>query len=131
MKKLDISPHVIVIDGDNAVKNAIEEVYPSVPTILCVWHVDNCVLSNCKKDIGEDDWLTFFSTWRDLRQSATIDEYNEKWQRFQSTYSSGPPAGRVRYLEQEWLRPGQRERLVTAWTSRYRHFGTLVTSRHV
>jgi hypothetical protein len=35
----------------------------------------------------------------------------------------------VTYLQNEWLKPGQRERLVEAWTSQYLHFGIQVTSR--
>ena len=33
------------------------------------------------------------------------------------------------YLQNEWLKPGQRERLVEAWTNQYLHFGVRVTSR--
>ena len=33
------------------------------------------------------------------------------------------------YLQKEWLKPGQRKRLVEAWASQYLHFGIRVTSR--
>ena len=33
------------------------------------------------------------------------------------------------YLQNEWLKEGQRERLIEAWTSQYLHFGIRVTSR--
>jgi hypothetical protein len=32
------------------------------------------------------------------------------------------------YLRNEWLKPGQRECLVEAWTSQYLYFGIRVTS---
>jgi hypothetical protein len=35
----------------------------------------------------------------------------------------------VTYLRNEWLKPGQSEHLVEAWTSQYLHFGIRVTSR--
>jgi hypothetical protein len=35
----------------------------------------------------------------------------------------------VTYLQNEWLKEGQRERLVKAWTSQFLHFGLRVTSR--
>jgi hypothetical protein len=35
----------------------------------------------------------------------------------------------VSYLQNEWLKEGQRERLVEAWTNQYLHFGIRVTSR--
>ena len=33
------------------------------------------------------------------------------------------------YLQNKWLKPGQRERLVEAWTNQYLYFGTRVISR--
>jgi hypothetical protein len=35
-KELGISPGVVVIDGDQAQKNASEAVFPYTPTLLCV-----------------------------------------------------------------------------------------------
>jgi hypothetical protein len=35
----------------------------------------------------------------------------------------------VTYLQREWLKEGQRERLVEAWTGQHLHFGIRVTSR--
>ena len=46
------------MDGDDALKNASEEVFIGVPTMLCTWHVNKCVLANCKNILG-DDWPAF------------------------------------------------------------------------
>ena len=43
---------------------------------------------------------------------------------------STPEAQRcITYLQNEWLKPGQKERLVAAWTDQYLHFSVRVTSR--
>ncbi|RKF66875.1 PKS-NRPS hybrid synthetase, partial [Golovinomyces cichoracearum] len=54
---LGINPAIIVIDGDQAQKNASEEVFPDTPTLLCVWHVNQCVLAKCKSKVGDEHWL--------------------------------------------------------------------------
>ena len=77
-QKLKIYPKVVIIDGDNAIKNAVEDTWPSVPTMLCTWHVNKCVLSNCKATVGNDDWPAFDLAWRNVIQSRTIDEFDDR-----------------------------------------------------
>jgi hypothetical protein len=47
-KALRIRPGVVVMDGDNAIRIASETVFEDIPTMLCTWHVNQCVLANCK-----------------------------------------------------------------------------------
>ena len=54
-KELGISLGVVVIDGDQAQKNTLEAVFPYAPTLLCVWHVNQCVLANCKSVVRDKD----------------------------------------------------------------------------
>ena len=60
---LGINPAIIVMDGDQAQKNALEEVFPDAPTLLCIWHVNQCVLAKCKRIVGEEDWKIFEAVW--------------------------------------------------------------------
>lgn len=128
-KELGISPGVVVVDGDQAQKNALEEVFPSTPTLLCVWHVNQCVLANCKSIVGDKDWEAFEAAWRILIQAPTIEQFDQHWLKFQTQYSVPKTQQCIAYLQKEWLKPGQRERLVAAWASQYMHFGIRVTSR--
>ena len=118
------------MDGDNTVKNASEYVFTGVPTMLCVWHVNQCVLANCKNILG-DNWLEFNSMWRGVIQAQTIDQFEELWLQISIKYSTGTSQKCIDYLRKEWIKDGQKERLVTAWTSYYQHFGTQTTSRLV
>jgi hypothetical protein len=58
-QELGINPAVVVMDGDQAQKNAPEEVFPYAATLLCVWHVNQCVLAKCKSIVRDDDWGAF------------------------------------------------------------------------
>jgi MULE transposase domain len=128
-KDLGINPPFIVMDGDDAQKNASEEVFLYTPTLLCIWHVNQCVLAKCKRIVGEEDWEAFEAAWRTVIQARTIEQFDKLWLEFKTQYSNLETQQCVTYLQNEWLKEGQRERLVDAWTSQYLHFGVRVTSR--
>ena len=65
------------MDGDQAQKNASEAVFPHAPTLLCVWHVNQCVLANCKSVVGDKDWEAFEATWRTVIQAPTIEQFDQ------------------------------------------------------
>ena len=58
-QELGISPNVVIMDGDQAQKNVVEEVFPNTPTLLCIWHVNQCVLAKCKSVVGEENQKAF------------------------------------------------------------------------
>jgi hypothetical protein len=76
------------MDGDQAQKNASEEVFPYVPTLLCIWHVNQCVLANCKSIVGNDDWEAFQATWHAIIQAHTIEQFDNLWLAFKAQYSN-------------------------------------------
>jgi hypothetical protein len=81
-QELGINPGIIVMDGDQAQKNASKEVFLYAPTLLCIWHVNQCVLANCKSIVGHDDWEAFEAAWRIVIQARTIQQFDEYWLEF-------------------------------------------------
>ncbi|KAI0994999.1 hypothetical protein K3495_g13182 [Podosphaera aphanis] len=128
-QELGIDPSVMVMDGDQAQKNAAEVIFPNTPSILCIWHVNKCVLSNCKSIVGPEDWPGSEAAWRGVIQADTIEQFNDRRIDFEAKYSRPSTQQCVVYLKKEWLKPGQQERLVSAWTNQHMHFGIRVTSR--
>jgi hypothetical protein len=116
------------MDGDKTQKIALEEVFPYAPTLLCIWHVNQCVFANYKSIVGHGDWPVFEAAWRAVIQARTIEQFDKYWLDFQAQYSTPKTRQCITYLQNEWLNPGQKERLVEAWTSQYLHFGIRVTS---
>ena len=41
-------PEVLVTDRDLGLIRAIRNVFPDVPHLLCIWHVNKNVLAHCK-----------------------------------------------------------------------------------
>ena len=73
-RELGICPSTLVMYGDDAQKNASEEVFPNTPTLLCVGHVNQCVKNNCKGKVGEEDWKEFDALWRGIIHAPTIEQ---------------------------------------------------------
>jgi hypothetical protein len=83
-QELGINPGVIVMDGGQAQKNASEKVFPSTPTLLCIWHVNQCVLAKYKSIVGDEDWPVFEAAWRTVIQARKIEQFDTHWLEFQT-----------------------------------------------
>ena len=130
-KKYGIYPSIMVMDGTDGLKAAAENIFPLTPTLLCTWHVNKAVFAKCRGNFPTlETWNLFYKTWLNLIQSKSEDEYKEKLAQFQTKYNSGVTKSCINYIEGEWLRDGQKQRLVMAWTDRYRHFNITVTTRY-
>ena len=79
--------------------------------------------------VGDKDWEAFEVAWRTVIQAPTIEQFDQHWLDFQAKYSAPTTQQCVTYLQREWLKEGQRERLVEAWTNQHLHFGIRLTSR--
>jgi hypothetical protein len=124
-----IKPGVVVTDADGATKNAVEKVFRGVPIILCLWHVNQRVKKHYMDIVGydKDGWKEFKAAWRNVLYSPTVAKFNERWGDFCIKYQTGRTRGVVKYIQKEWI--SKKERIITAWTSKHQHYGTLVTSR--
>ncbi len=121
-------PDVIVCDRELALMNAIESDLPSVNIILCMWHINKNILSNCKQYFiseNDDAWDSFMNEWSKVCSASSEVEYAEKWKNFSDIYSTQSLA--IDYIEENWL--PYRRHFVAFWTNQIRHFNQLVSSR--
>jgi hypothetical protein len=91
--------------------------------------VNQCVLAKCKPIVGDTDWSDFQALWQSILKAPTIEEYEKRWLEFKTQYSNPKTHQCIVYLQNQWLKEGQKERLVTVWTDQYTHFGIRTTSR--
>ena len=71
-------PKVFITDRDKAVANEIARVFPNAAHHLCSWHIENNVISECKKFFAEGEseaWTEFMRKWRAVIFSPTVDDY--------------------------------------------------------
>nr|GEZ36699.1 hypothetical protein [Tanacetum cinerariifolium] len=79
--------------------NAINNVFPSARNLLCVWHIEKNVVSNCKR---------FFE------HSEEFNDFIEK-------------KDAIAYVKKNWF--PWKEKFVSAWTEKHLHFGNRSSSR--
>ncbi|CAB4394027.1 unnamed protein product [Rhizophagus irregularis] len=125
-------PGVIVTDRELAFMKALEIILSDSANLLCLWHISKNILKNCKSQFSEekenkenDEWQLFLAKWNDVVQSISEDEFNEKWQIFCSAYANKPRI--IKYLEDTWIL--WKKKFVKAWTNKFFHLKTTVTSR--
>ena len=128
---IGLIPGSISTDCDSALRNAILTVFPESVTLLCLWHANKNIQQHCKgKFTSVEAYNEFFQAWLGIVQSLDIPEYWERLRQFKSKYSDTlERQGCATYVHTTWLKAGRREALVHAWTNKYPHFGTTVTSR--
>ncbi|XP_058217423.1 uncharacterized protein LOC131328499 [Rhododendron vialii] len=118
-------PLVFVSDRDLALMNAIETCFPTARHILCIWHINQCVMKNCSRVLGSE-WKRFVKSWHSLINSSTPSSFEHKWQAMCDDFRQFPYV--ITYLWQTWLR-SYKERFVSAWTDTCMHLGSNSSQR--
>jgi hypothetical protein len=96
-------PQVLIMDRDMAQLKAARVVFPKIPRMLCIWHIEKNVLvhsSQYIKDAKERE--EFMKDWVNLINSPTIPVYNTRWEEFKAKYQPQYPL-LLLYLEDTWL----------------------------
>ena len=137
-------PEVFVSDRDLALLAAIRSQFPQIPHLLCLWHINKCVVAKCKPLFEDQEhWDAFYQDWQKVGQQDTPSEFAVTWTQFrakwlpcergESTFypeadaeNPAPSTDGVDYLETTWII--YKRRWAKAWTNQVRHFGNKTTS---
>jgi hypothetical protein len=53
----------VMTDAEMALRNAIEQEFPRWKHILCLWHIQQNIVKNCKKGIPNDTFIEVLRAW--------------------------------------------------------------------
>lgn len=137
-------PAVVLTDRCIACINAVERIFPSSASLLCLWHANKAVLRQCfsafttlrptavsstatPRDSSMEKWKEFYEFWHSIMRSPTDDAFMKRVEEFQRRYVANH-LEEVGYVMTYWLDPWK-ERLVKAWVDQHTHFGNVATSR--
>ncbi|XP_057426429.1 PKS-NRPS hybrid synthetase cheA-like [Lotus japonicus] len=120
-------PKVIVTDRDLALLSAAKQSLPNTTHLLCLWHINKCVLAKCKLYVGTDDFAELvMMKWAEVVDAATVEEFEVKWMQLfnmcKAKYSNF-----TSYCSTTWL--VHKEKFAKAWTNHVMHFGTTTSNR--
>jgi hypothetical protein len=107
--------------------NAIDSIFSNVNHILCLWHINNNVLTNCKKAFStKKEWNVFFTEWKILIYASSKEEFDEKWNVFSIKYVLHEHC--VEYLKFIYITDFRR-RFLTCYINKILHFEIITISR--
>lgn len=117
---------VIMSDRELALMNAINNIFPSATNLLCVWHIQKNVVSNCKGFFEHvEEFDIFMSSWNNIVYSTTEDMFVHNWNEFELLYREKKDA--IAYVKKNCF--PWKEKFVSAWTEKHLHFGNRSSSR--
>ena len=121
-----ITPKVIATDRELALMNAIKHVFPGCSIVLCIWHINKNVSTNCKKHFLDDlSWDEFLQAWNAIVYSASESELEDAIKEFQKFGSSNTIS--FNYVLNNWM--PFKKHFVLCYIKEIRHFGSATTSR--
>jgi MULE transposase domain len=130
-------PRVFISDQEEALRSAVCQLLPSVPQLLCVWHINKNVQTKAqhvwrdadsntpqeKEEIAQK-WSDFMARWNGVVYAKTEAVFNIKWQKLLDDYCH--QKGLCDYLQKNQY--PIRHQWAAAWTSQHRHYGTITSS---
>jgi len=122
-----VQPTVLCTDRELALMNSIAAVFPTCRNLLCVWHINKNIATNCKKyfENGEE-WNCFLAAWNRLVHSSSEARLVQDLAAFQEAYLVTYPDA-LAYINTTWM--PHKAKFVACYTNDCPHFGSSTTSR--
>lgn len=124
----EVPAGVFLVDKAEAIRLALETVFPDQTYLLCLWHANKNVSQKCKSHFTEEEQKQFIADWIRIVYSSTVENYEEAIRDFKTDWLDSYLED-VAYIEANWLVPRNRDRIVSFWTDNHLHLGNTVTSR--
>ncbi len=127
--KLKISDStVLIIDMKKNLMNVCRLIFSVSNHLLCLWHINNNVLINCKKHfIIKEVWDKFFSEWKEMMYASSEREYRDLWDKFVNRYNLSH-SDCINYLYDIYIL-SYRRRFIKCYINQMLHFDITITSR--
>ncbi|XP_057416139.1 uncharacterized protein LOC130710792 [Lotus japonicus] len=121
-------PRVIVTDRDLALLSAASQSLPTTTHLLCLWHINKCVLAKCKEYVGTDDFAQeVMDKWAELVDAPTVPEFEAHWIELFNMCKHKHKLKFATYCSTTWL--VHKQKFAKAWTNHVMHFGTTTSNR--
>ncbi|KAH1189852.1 Protein FAR1-RELATED SEQUENCE 5 [Glycine max] len=117
----DALPGVIVTDRDQALMNAVKDVFLECTNLLCSFHINKNVKAKCKSLIAQKNAWDY-GCLTDCPSEQQFDECLKKFEMACTPWSMF-----VDYVKETWIIP-HKEKFVFAWTNKVMHLGNTTTN---
>ncbi|MCL7021614.1 hypothetical protein MKW94_022071 [Papaver nudicaule] len=114
-------PSVCVMNGDHPLINSVRVVFPEAKRLLCTLHIGESIVTNCRKEILDDEmWNNFYRDWQCVLKAETKEAVMDIYTDFVTTWVARYPTC-ITYVRDTWM--VHKESFILAWTQKIKHFG--------
>ncbi len=134
----DTHVEVFLTDDEDTLRNALSEVYPGVPQLLCLWHINKNILTKVHQEWivhpeydadqnqrRQDKREEFMADWQAIIYTKTEQDFEEQYAALRVKYTN--QISLINYIHEN--KYPKRHLFAKAWTSRINHLRHTVTSR--
>ncbi|XP_012853814.1 PREDICTED: protein FAR1-RELATED SEQUENCE 4-like [Erythranthe guttata] len=124
----DTLPSVIVTDRVLGLLKVLENVFPTVDHLLCLWHINMNVGRRAARCLGNSKsrGIAFVrGPWQNVVTSLCEEDFNRNYMTLMDEYANYPQL--IEYLQDTWII--YKEKFVRACTDYIFHLGNTATSR--
>ena len=77
----DQTPKVFITDWEKALQNALAFVFPNATLNVCLWHIDQNIVANCKHHFANNHglWEDFIKKWHSVVYATDKESYETHW----------------------------------------------------
>jgi hypothetical protein len=148
-------PCTILTDKEAALMNACANIFPTADILICLWHVNQNILSKARPSLRKDlldcleealdpkdkkamdafhkevqnCWRLMLAEWWKVLRAATPAELTKEWKNFKAKYSDNIFTPLVNYIKKEWLNKATKRQILFCYTNSSLHFDMRTTSR--
>ena len=120
---------VIITDCETKLISIMKIVYSKISHLFCVWHINNNVLTQCRKKFDTlKIWQKFFNRWKTMIYASTLKQYETIWNIMHNFYHVSH-SRQIEYLFEIYLRL-HKQKFVTYWIDQMFHFFSTITFRN-
>ncbi|OWZ17312.1 hypothetical protein PHMEG_0008758 [Phytophthora megakarya] len=130
-------PSGILTDRDQACMNALEVMFPGVPSMVCRWHMNRNVLAKASTVLGQVEIQNPMPGQDKCENSVATDQFIELYHAAVSAETEADcdekctiirlyNAEMANYMDKHWWK--YKTKIVRCWTNQYLHFGYRDTS---
>ena len=95
---------VIITDCETELISIMKIVYSEINHLFCVWHINNNVLTQCRKKFDTlKIWQKFFNRWKTMIYASTLKQYETVWNMMHNFYHVSH-SRQIKYLFEIYLK---------------------------
>lgn len=126
------NPLIAITNRELALMNALAKVFLRTHHLLCIWHINEEVSTQCKQAFSSSEELdTFLKHWQRVIHAPDVNDHESEWTSLQEAYEDrrSEILDLVNYLQDTWMNETMKYRFLACHTNMYTHFRNTVTSR--